>query len=160
RHFLFDEFQDTSRKQWDNFRPLLVNALAVAGGKRTEHLMVGDVKQSIYRWRNGDWRILLDRAEQELAGSFHLSVSGGLVARETLEVNTRSRANVVAFSKPLFMHAPGWVQRHINRRVDDGLDDGLYRTWWQAAGNHDTISRAYDGSWQQLPEGDRAGGTV
>src|SRR5690606_1628636 len=64
RHFLFDEFQDTSKKQWDNLRPLLTNAMANAGGQRSEHLIVGDVKQSIYRWRNGDWRILLDGVEK------------------------------------------------------------------------------------------------
>src|SRR5690606_11296328 len=49
RHFLFDEFQDTSRKQWHNLRPLLVNAMGNATGKWSEHLIVGDVKQSIYR---------------------------------------------------------------------------------------------------------------
>ncbi len=160
RHFLFDEFQDTSRKQWDNFRPLLVNALAAAGGRQTEHLMVGDVKQSIYRWRNGDWRILLDKAEQELAASFHLRETSHLIAHETLEVNFRSRATIVTFNNLLFRYAPVWVQHHINKRVEDGLNADLYQAWWREAGNHDTVSRAYDGSGQRLPEGGRPGGTV
>lgn len=55
--FLLDEFQDTSQVQWDNFRPLLENA--VASGK--DSLVVGDVKQSIYRFRGSDWQLLNER---------------------------------------------------------------------------------------------------
>lgn len=53
-HFLLDEFQDTSLIQWNNFLPLLLEADASGG----ENLVVGDVKQSIYRWRSSDWRLL------------------------------------------------------------------------------------------------------
>ena len=52
-HFMLDEFQDTSRLQWDNFLPLLLDADASG-----ENLIVGDVKQSIYRWRDSDWHLL------------------------------------------------------------------------------------------------------
>ncbi|MBR5041840.1 MAG: UvrD-helicase domain-containing protein [Bacteroidales bacterium] len=52
-HYLLDEFQDTSRLQWDNFLPLLRDADGAG-----ENLIVGDVKQSIYRWRDSDWRLL------------------------------------------------------------------------------------------------------
>ena len=55
-HFLLDEFQDTSQVQWTNFSPLLHNSDSQGG----ENLIVGDVKQSIYRWRGSDWK-LLDR---------------------------------------------------------------------------------------------------
>ena len=48
RHYLIDEFQDTSGFQWDNFKPLLENTLA----EGRYNLVVGDVKQAIYRWRN------------------------------------------------------------------------------------------------------------
>lgn len=51
---MIDEFQDTSRMQWDNFRLLLLEGLS----QGADSLIVGDVKQSIYRWRNGDWGIL------------------------------------------------------------------------------------------------------
>ena len=51
---MIDEFQDTSLMQWENFKKLLFEKLA-SGGKG---LLVGDIKQSIYRWRNGDWKIL------------------------------------------------------------------------------------------------------
>lgn len=51
---MIDEFQDTSRMQWDNFKLLLLEGLS----QGADSLIVGDVKQSIYRWRNGDWGIL------------------------------------------------------------------------------------------------------
>lgn len=53
-HVLIDEFQDTSHIQWDNFRRLLIENLATD----KDCMLVGDVKQSIYRWRGGDWTIL------------------------------------------------------------------------------------------------------
>ncbi|MCK5613001.1 UvrD-helicase domain-containing protein, partial [Candidatus Pacearchaeota archaeon] len=53
-HFLIDEFQDTSTYQWENFKPLITNAIA----QNNRCLVVGDVKQSIYRWRGGDWRVI------------------------------------------------------------------------------------------------------
>lgn len=52
--FMIDEFQDTSGMQWGNFKPLVSNALADG----YQNLIVGDVKQSIYRWRGGDWNLL------------------------------------------------------------------------------------------------------
>ena len=53
-HFLLDEFQDTSVVQWENFKPLLEESNA----NDHENLIVGDIKQSIYRWRGGDWKLL------------------------------------------------------------------------------------------------------
>ena len=52
-HIMIDEFQDTSVTQWDNFKPLIKESLS-----HGTTLIVGDPKQSIYRFRNGDWRIL------------------------------------------------------------------------------------------------------
>ena len=54
RYIMIDEFQDTSRLQWQNIFPLLSELLSQGGTA----LLVGDLKQSIYRWRNGDWRIM------------------------------------------------------------------------------------------------------
>lgn len=53
-HFMIDEFQDTSALQWENFRPLIDES----EGNNNDNLIVGDVKQSIYRWRNSDWQLL------------------------------------------------------------------------------------------------------
>lgn len=92
-HFLLDEFQDTSHIQWDNFLPLLKESEAGKGG----NLIVGDVKQSIYRFRDSDWKLL-----------------GGEVQRafpdaevETLRGNWRSTRAVVGFNNGFFPFAAG-----------------------------------------------------
>lgn len=85
---MIDEFQDTSRMQWDNFRLLLLEGLS----QGADSLIVGDVKQSIYRWRNGDWGILNSLGNKELnLNSFPVRVetlkqTG--VAKPTLSVST------------------------------------------------------------------------
>ena len=56
RHFLIDEFQDTSLLQWNTLLPLIDNALGQGGSA----LVVGDAKQAIYRWRNGEVRLFRD----------------------------------------------------------------------------------------------------
>ena len=89
-HLLIDEFQDTSGLQWDNFRPLLKEN--TARGK--QNLIVGDVKQSIYRWRGSDAGIMSKRVKEEFP-EVNLS-------EETLDTNYRSRANIVEFNNQFF----------------------------------------------------------
>lgn len=92
RHIMIDEFQDTSRMQWNNFRSLLLENIATGG----DSLLVGDVKQSIYRWRGGDWEIL-QGAKRELAN---------LLPHElTLDTNWRSLPEVVNFNNDFFPKA-------------------------------------------------------
>ncbi len=92
-HFLLDEFQDTSRVQWDNFRPLISNS----DSQGFENLLVGDVKQSIYRWRGSDWKLMAkDVAEQfPRAG------------QESLKGNWRSLRGLVEFNNDFFAYAAG-----------------------------------------------------
>ncbi len=89
-HYIIDEFQDTSRIQWNNFRPLMAETLS----RGMDNLVVGDVKQSIYRWRNSDWRII----HGEAAAAF------GEEAVQTVELQTnyRSRLNIIRFNNLLF----------------------------------------------------------
>lgn len=54
RHYMIDEFQDTSALQWENFAPLLHESESY----QADNLIVGDLKQSIYRFRNSDWSLL------------------------------------------------------------------------------------------------------
>ena len=96
RNVMIDEFQDTSRMQWDNFRLLLLEGLA----QGEDSLIVGDVKQSIYRWRNGDWRIL-NGLRQNL-GHFPIRL-------KTLDVNRRSEANVINFNNRVFKEAVDYL---------------------------------------------------
>lgn len=90
RHFMLDEFQDTSEMQWDNFKPLVANSMA--GGH--DSLVVGDVKQSIYRWRNSNRDIL----DHQIYTDFH----GFPVKTETLDLNYRSCREIVEFNNTFF----------------------------------------------------------
>ncbi|MDO4163873.1 MAG: UvrD-helicase domain-containing protein [Bacteroides sp.] len=92
RNVMIDEFQDTSRMQWDNFRMLLLEGLS----QGADSLIVGDVKQSIYRWRNGDWSILND------LGSRNKQLNHFPVRIETLKTNRRSETNIIRFNNLLF----------------------------------------------------------
>ena len=93
RHIMIDEFQDTSTLQWDNFKPLILNSLDADG----TCLIVGDVKQSIYRFRNSDWKILNNiEQDQELqARMTHIPA----------KFNYRSSRKVVEFNNDLFIKA-------------------------------------------------------
>ena len=92
RHIMIDEFQDTSRMQWDNFLHILREGLS--GGN--ESMLVGDVKQAIYRWRGSDWRILNGEVNRELS----------LYTPEDthkLKMNRRSMRQIVEFNNHLFL---------------------------------------------------------
>ena len=90
-NFLLDEFQDTSNIQWENFLPLLRESESKGG----RNLVVGDVKQSIYRFRNSDWRLLGSRVTEEFPDA----------VVETLKYNWRSCRAVVAFNNRFFREA-------------------------------------------------------
>lgn len=105
-NYLLDEFQDTSRLQWENFKPLIDESLA----KGHSCLVVGDVKQSIYRWRGSDWNLL----RNEIAAQFpkqHFD--------NTLEFNWRSSENVVNFNNDFF----SWASREILKEDCDIYSD-------------------------------------
>lgn len=86
-HFLLDEFQDTARIQWDNFKPLLENSVS----QGFYNLVVGDVKQSIYRWRGSDWNLLDSGISEEFS-----------VKERPLEENWRSCRQIVEFNNEFF----------------------------------------------------------
>ena len=93
RHFLLDEFQDTSVIQWENFLPLLRESV----DNGYYNLVVGDVKQSIYRWRDADWRIIdsLDRSGEPMAAALR-------VAANPLGINFRSADSIVKFNNDFY----------------------------------------------------------
>ncbi len=96
KHFMLDEFQDTSAMQWENFKPLIANS--VAEGKLS--FVVGDVKQSIYRFRGGDWRLLLHKIKQDINPYKETSLSG----------NWRSLENIVGFNNCFFKSIPSMMK--------------------------------------------------
>ena len=90
-YFLIDEFQDTSHVQYEIIKPLINESLSQA--KSDNVLLVGDIKQAIYRWRNGDWEIMKDTIDTD----FH-----NLISRQNLQENWRSYPNIVKFNNSLF----------------------------------------------------------
>ncbi|KAA0993163.1 UvrD-helicase domain-containing protein [Dyadobacter aurulentus] len=108
-HILVDEFQDTSKLQFANLLPLIENALS--GGYF--NLVVGDAKQSIYRFRGGDMDLILHLAQNQVAqlasvfgsDSFHaerLASIGNYLQVNHLKVNRRSFREVTAFNNDFF----------------------------------------------------------
>ncbi len=93
-HIMIDEFQDTSVMQWNNFRTLLINNLAE--GKTG--MLVGDVKQSIYRWRGGDWNIL-----QNIRRDFPKAKVN------PMDTNWRSMPLIVRFNDAFFTKAAAYL---------------------------------------------------
>ena len=96
-HIMIDEFQDTSRLQWENFCVLLLDTFARGG----RNLLVGDVKQSIYRWRGGDWR-MLGYIDQEVEPAPRML---------TLDTNFRSSTRVIDFNNRFFRKAADALDR-------------------------------------------------
>ena len=90
---MIDEFQDTSLIQWKNFKVLLMECLSK---ENSQNMIVGDVKQSIYRWRDGDWR-LLNNIEKEFDAS--------QLEQKSLQTNYRSCRNIIDFNNAFFREA-------------------------------------------------------
>ncbi|MDR3327055.1 MAG: UvrD-helicase domain-containing protein [Prevotellaceae bacterium] len=87
QNVMIDEFQDTSVLQWKNFHSLLLDIIASGSFS----MLVGDVKQAIYRWRNGDWRIL-NNIDNEFV----------MAKIRSLDTNYRSSKNVIEFNNSVF----------------------------------------------------------
>lgn len=110
-HILLDEFQDTSHTQWENLQVLVENALQQEG---KASLIVGDVKQAIYRWRNGSWEIL----HQHLSEQFrHYELN-----EETIEENWRSRQEIIDFNNACFEALPKYARTYAldNSEMPEG----------------------------------------
>lgn len=129
-HFLLDEFQDTSNVQWQNFKPLLQNSESQGG----ENLIVGDVKQSIYRWRGSDWKLLDATIPAEFSGH-----------KETvLDTNYRSLSNIVNFNNEFFKAAA---------EVLDSMDS-------EPGKETHAMARIYADVEQKVAKKDKPGGNV
>ncbi|TRZ66397.1 hypothetical protein D4R20_00635 [bacterium] len=102
-HFLIDEFQDTSTFQWKNLLPLIINSLSEQG----DCLIVGDVKQAIYRWRGGNMKLLLYNVLDDLK-------SFNNVKQKILKDNHRSCEEIVKFNNVFFPRAAEMLTTDIN----------------------------------------------
>jgi ATP-dependent exoDNAse (exonuclease V) beta subunit len=109
RHFLLDEFQDTSVLQWQNLLPLVDNSLA--GGNF--NLLVGDGKQSIYRWRGGEVEQFSELpavfgGKTELVAEREDALRRNYDER-VLATNFRSRKKIVEFNNNLY----SWLAENV-----------------------------------------------
>ena len=132
-HVMIDEFQDTSTVQWQNFRVLLDEAMSHENGS---NLIVGDVKQSIYRWRAGDWRLLND-IEQQFRQQQIETIS--------LKKNYRSERNVITFNNHFFSQA---AELEYQEQQELNPDEA------------EQLKRAYADVVQEIPEDREAVGEV
>jgi len=131
KHFMIDEFQDTSKIQWNNFRPLIGNSLA----QGSKNLVVGDIKQSIYRWRNGDWEILSDEIQEDFA-QYEPEA-------QSLNTNWRSKKNIIDFNNAVFSYSSHILQQDFNSEFQES--DNSTNPY------ESKISEAYEDVFQNIP---------
>ncbi|WP_462280244.1 UvrD-helicase domain-containing protein [Salinivirga cyanobacteriivorans] len=132
KHYMIDEFQDTSALQWANFKPLIEESVASIG---YGNFIVGDVKQAIYRWRNGDWNLLQRVVAKQIPDH----------TVHSLQQNWRSKEKVVKFNNTFFSNLIPFLS---------GQQEAPYS---------DILSEMYDDVQQVIPENvaeDRSGGYV
>ena len=130
-HVLMDEFQDTSQLQWSVIRRLLMDVLAGAGNTL---LIVGDIKQSIYRWRNGDWHIMEGLTNDGLSRS-QGELNDGLINEKftSLTRNFRSSEEVVRFNLSLFDHIIKSSGDELTAKIyGEGYEEGKLAEFYQA----------------------------
>ena len=152
RYFI-DEFQDTSEGEWLNFLPLLSDSLShksqLTQDEKEEPghpvFLVGDVKQSIYRWRGGDWRILGLKAPEALPGA----------EVEQMQYNFRSQRHIVAFNNAIMERVVEAADRLLSDKLrESGVDEPLRKEL------EGTIRRAYEGHRQVARKKSRQEGYI
>lgn len=132
-HYMIDEFQDTSGMQWKNFRPLIEESL----GADRPNLIVGDVKQSIYRFRNSDWKLLDEQVRRDF--------SERQVREDTLKENWRSLRHIVEFNNAFFTSAPAVLQKLYNEQLEtSSLSEKEQQAFFTK------MMSAYDKSFQEI----------
>lgn len=139
KNIMIDEFQDTSGFQWHNFNPLILNSLSY----NYENLIVGDVKQSIYRWRSGDWRLLHSKIKKQIGKSYIKEIS--------LDTNWRSKKEIVLFNNAVFKILPEILKEKINS-IEGITDEYLHLA--------DVIPQAYFDTEQKVSPNNQNGGYV
>ena len=136
-HLLIDEFQDTSELQWANLQPIIDECLS----RGEDCLLVGDVKQSIYRFRNGNWRLL-----HELIPATYPNVE-----IDYLEYNYRSKAQIISFNNELFNSMSVDVANIIQAQCSELRPDLPYHEW--ARSIYENSAQKFPGTSSELNDG-------
>ena len=129
KYILLDEFQDTSSLQWNNLIPLIHESLSVGG----QNLIVGDAKQAIYRWRNGNVKQFVDLptiADSALKNLYE-PLFRKSIFENNLSNNWRSSKNIVDFNN--------WIFKEILKNLDANNIQKSYKSLSQ------NNKRLYDG---------------
>lgn len=118
RHYLVDEFQDTSTMQWQNLLPLIDNSLASGN----INLLVGDGKQSVYRWRNADVKQFtrlpkLQGSDQNVLLKERETVLQRNYEERLLDTNYRSLEELVSFNNQLFQQLSAKLLQGDNQEI-------------------------------------------
>ena len=121
-HLMLDEFQDTSRIEWQNFLPLYRESL----GKGQDCMIVGDIKQCIYRFRGSNWETL----NSGLAEDFDESVTNF----KTLDINRRSAENIITFNNLLYKDIKQWLPDEFAEKLSVIYADAKQEYWKKEAG--------------------------
>ena len=135
KHIMIDEFQDTSTIQWRNFKVLLQECMSHDDSR---NIIVGDVKQSIYRWRDSDWRLLNDITAQFPRPDRQLELCN-------LATNYRSQRNIVLFNNSFFTNAA---------EIESGQQEST------AKGSALQLKTAYQDVAQKIPDRRKPAGLV
>ena len=111
-HFFIDEFQDTSVMQWQNMIPLLDNSLSQAQtSKEGSLLLVGDVKQAIYRWRGGNPEQFLSLIHEKSA------FDAADPEIENLPKNYRSLKEIICFNNDFFSYVAQYLEDPLHEKL-------------------------------------------
>ena len=136
-HYLIDEFQDTSAFQWDNFKPLVKNTT----DEGNFSMVVGDVKQSIYRFRGGDWELLQNRVKDDI-GDYH-------VEPHNLGTNWRSDPAIVHFNNQFFTDMMGVSRGHFEDMTSEILNEGIRQ---EVLGKIGEVFETFSDVAQEIPD--------
>jgi len=138
KHFMIDEFQDTSHIQWHNFRPLIGNSLA----EGNSNLLVGDVKQSIYRWRNSDWKILAENVNNDFKQF--------TIDPKSLNTNWRSRKIIIDYNNSVFWFGAHVLQQKFNEFAENptAFDNKIINAYSDIF-QHSPINKTNEGGFVQ-----------
>lgn len=134
-NIMIDEFQDTSTVQWQNFKVLLEECMSHSSEQG--NLIVGDVKQSIYRWRSGDWR-MLNNIEREFP------TMRNMLNVKSLDTNYRSSRRVINFNNAFFTQAAEIEYRDLT--TGDVLQDE------KTDNSAEQLKKAYSDVEQNVPD--------
>ena len=122
-HFFIDEFQDTSKMQWENLRPLIENSLSSENSSLT---IAGDPKQAIYSWRGGDVDEFIELIKNK--SPFYCDK-----INVELDINYRSSREIVNFNNKLFSYIKNRYSK--NSELNEIFDFPIQKCFKDSAGS-------------------------